>query len=285
MSPSPIPRSDAEPTRGDAHPPAAGADTRIDAQAGHHRLVDQQFGPRAAAYVASAVHAQGEDLTELAALARSRPGSRILDLGCGGGHVAYHVAEHAGEVVAYDLSPSMLAAVENEARRRGLANVRIEQGSCERLPFDAQAFDLVLCRFSAHHWQDLKAGLREARRVLRPDGQAVFIDIVAPESAIADSWLQTFELLRDPSHGRDYRVSEWQATARECGFEPGTPTFRRLRMAFASWVERMWTPAEHVAAIRALQRLAPAAVREHFGIEDDGSFTIDSMSLPMRRAA
>jgi len=232
--------------------------------------------------VASAVHAQGEDLAALADLARSHPGSRILDLGCGGGHVAYHVAPHASEVIAYDLSPSMLAAVEQEARHRELTNVRVAQGSCERLPFDARAFDFVLCRFSAHHWQDLQAGIREARRVLRPGGQAVFIDIVAPESAVLDSWLQTFELLRDPSHGRDYRASEWRAIAGECGFEPGPPTYRRLRMDFASWTERMRTPPDHVTAIRALQRLAPSAVREHFAIEDDGSFTIDSMTLPMR---
>ena len=76
-----------------------------------HALVARQFSPRAAAYVQSAVHAQGEDLAELADFARRNTFARALDLGCGGGHVSFAIAPHVGEVVAYDLSDEMLAAV------------------------------------------------------------------------------------------------------------------------------------------------------------------------------
>nr|WP_310889101.1 hypothetical protein [Gluconacetobacter dulcium] len=54
-------------------------------------------------------------------------------------------------------------------------------------------------------------GLREARRVLAPLGCALFIDVTAPLSALADSWLQTLELLRDVSHVRDCAVAEWMS--------------------------------------------------------------------------
>ena len=55
-------------------------------------LVTAQFGPRPAAYVASHVHAQGEGLQSLVGPVRGLNDARILDLGCGGGHVGFHVA-------------------------------------------------------------------------------------------------------------------------------------------------------------------------------------------------
>ena len=55
----------------------------------HKAVVEAQFGPRAQAYVASAVHASGEDLDQLEALAKAASPRHALDLGCGGGHVAY----------------------------------------------------------------------------------------------------------------------------------------------------------------------------------------------------
>ena len=79
--------------------------------------------PRAAAYVASAVHSSGADLDQIEAFVRGRAGARVLDLGCGGGHVSYRVAPHVREVVACDLTPDMLAQVKRPAAERGLANI------------------------------------------------------------------------------------------------------------------------------------------------------------------
>ena len=81
----------------------------------HDRIVEAQFGPRAKAYVESAVHAQGEDLLALSAVVEAARPVRALDLGCGGGHVAYLLARHAEQVAAVDLSAEMLAAVGSDA--------------------------------------------------------------------------------------------------------------------------------------------------------------------------
>src|SRR6202034_3488194 len=97
----------------------------------HETLVAAQFGPRAAAYVASVTHSQGEDLAQLAAMVAGQDQPRVLDLGCGGGHAAFAVAPVARGVVAYDLSQDMLDAVAAEARRRGLGNIATRQGAVE----------------------------------------------------------------------------------------------------------------------------------------------------------
>lgn len=245
----------------------------------HEAMVASQFGPRAEAYASSAVHAQGEDLRQIAEAAEARRPARALDLGCGAGHAAFCIAPHAGEVVAYDLSPEMLAVVARGAAERGLAHVVTRQGAVEALPFERASFDLVVTRYSAHHWHDLAAGLREARRVLAPGGRMVVSDLASPGPGPRDTFLQAIELLRDPSHVRNLSCDEWTRALREAGFSPGAPVRRRLRLEFASWVGRMRTPAVHVEAIRSLQAGASRDVAEHFVLEPDGSFTAETATI------
>jgi SAM-dependent methyltransferase len=246
-----------------------------------HAFVTDQYAPRAADYVTSVVHSAGEDLDQVEAVLRGHSQARVLDLGCGGGHISYRAAPHVAEVVACDLTADMLAAVQRSAAERGLSNITVQQAAAERLPFTEASFDFVLCRFTVHHWQDWEAGLREARRVLKPSGRAIFIDVVASGEALFDTHLQAVELLRDPSHVRDYSAAEWMAALSRAGFAVTSLTRRRLRMEFDVWIARTRTPATHVAAIRSLQTLTPETVRAHFAIAADGSFDIECLTWEM----
>ncbi len=241
----------------------------------HETLVVDQFGSRAGAYLTSAVHAQGADLEALAALVRRRPEQYALDLGCGAGHVSFAVAPHVRSVVACDLSPEMLDVVARAAAARGFDNLLTQQGVAERLPFTDGEFDCVLSRYSAHHWRDFDAGLREAARVLKPGGIAGIVDSVSVGSALLDTWLQAVELLRDPSHVRSRSRAEWDEAIVRAGLVPGIVRPFRVRLDFAVWIERMRTPPVRADAIRALQALASDSVTRHFAIEADGSFCID----------
>ena len=245
-------------------------------------LVVSQFGRRARAYVESADHATGSDLRRLAAILAARPGGRVLDLGCGGGHVSFTAAPFATEVVAYDLSGEMLAAVRTEATARGLDTIRTEQGPAEHLPFADGSFDVVATRYSAHHWSDLAAALAGMRRVLKPGGVAIVIDTVSPGLSPHDAFLHAIETLRDRSHRRDYTVTEWEVAMRAAGLRPEAPRLAKLRLDFATWIARMATPAMEARAIRALQRQMPADVAAHFALEPDGSFALDTMMVEAR---
>jgi SAM-dependent methyltransferase len=246
-------------------------------------LVDEQFGPQADAYLTSAVHAAGEDLGAIAAIVRGHSGARVLDLGCGAGHVSFAVAPHVAEVIAFDLSAAMLEVVARAAGERGLHNIAIRSGTAEALPFADGEFDFVFSRFSAHHWHDFRKGLAEAARVLRSGGRAAFVDVIASERAVLDTFLQAVELLRDTSHVRDYSKAEWQDAARAAGFALGGTREHRMRLDFAAWVERMRTPEVQVQAIRALQTAVAEEVRRHFAVEPDGSFMLDVLLLELGR--
>ena len=243
----------------------------------HERVVEAQFGPRAKAYVESAVHSQGADLEAIGALAQNA--ELALDLGTGGGHVAYALARHARRVIASDLSSEMLAAVARTAIEKGLSNIETRQAPAEHLPFDDGTFDLVASRFSAHHWRDFEAGLREARRTLKRGGRAAFVDVHAPGQALFDTHLQAIELLRDHSHVRNYSCSQWLDALARARFGLDSCRTWRLRMDFPVWTARMQTPEENVKAIRALQIAASAETKAHFAIEPDGSFLLDVLMI------
>jgi SAM-dependent methyltransferase len=263
----------------------AGANAMSESRS-HEALVGEQFGARASAYLKSAVHAQGADLEALAALVPPGGSARVLDLGCGAGHVSFAAAARAGDVVAYDLSAEMLAVVAQAAVERGLANIATQQGAVERLPFPDASFDAVLSRYSAHHWRDVEAALREAARVLKPGGTLGIVDAVTPGVPLFDTFLQSIELLRDPSHVRNYSRAEWQAALVRAGLKPQMLRPYRVRLDFAVWIERMRTPKLQADAIRALQRAMSEEVVRHFGITPDGSFDLDvALFEAMRPAA
>lgn len=156
----------------------------------HDANVTGQYEDRAGAYVTSSVHAAGEDLDLMARAVAAEGQGHALDVGCGGGHVSFRLAPLVHRIVAHDLTPSMLAAVSVEAERRGIRNIETRQGRAESLPDADATFDIVATRYSAHHWGDLPAGLAEMRRVLKPGGLGLFMDVVSPGDALLDTWLQ-----------------------------------------------------------------------------------------------
>jgi len=203
------------------------------------------------------------------------PQAEVLDLGCGGGHVSFAMAPHVSRLTAFDLSEDMLAVVKAEALERGLDKLHARSGRAEQLPFGDQSFDLVATRFSAHHWADVPAALAEVRRVLRPAGQLVVIDVIAPEQPLFDTVLQSAELLRDASHVRDYRISEWLHMLATAGFDTSVRSQWRLPMAFDAWFARIRTPQLRADAVRDLFERAPEEARQYFAVQTGLSFEID----------
>ena len=248
----------------------------------HHDQVADAFGSTAAAYLTSQTHATGADLQTLAEAIAATPDARVLDMGCGAGHASFAVAPHAKEVVAYDIAQPMLATVEGAANARGLANIRTQQGAAEQLPFADDSFDWVISRMSAHHWHDVPLALAEVRRVLKPGGKVLFIDIAGSDHPLLDTHLQAVELLRDGSHIRDYRADEWIALFEAAGFEASIRERWRIDIEFGSWVARMRTPEPRVVAIRSLWSDSPDEVRRYFDVQEDGSFKLDALMVDAR---
>jgi SAM-dependent methyltransferase len=244
------------------------------------QLSASQFGSKAGNYLTSAVHATGADLERLAALAGRCQPARALDLGCGAGHASFALARGgARHVTAYDPSPDMLGVVAKEAAARGHTNIDTHPGAAEVLPFEHHTFDLVVSRYSAHHWTSVPRALAECARVTAPGGRLVVIDVISPETPLLDTCLQVIEFLRDASHVRDYRLSEWNAMQGAAGFQQPAVSSWKLPQEFQPWIERIGTPPERVAALKAVFAQLPGEVREYFQIGAELSFAIDAAWL------
>ena len=235
--------------------------------------VRQQFGSVADRYATSAVHAGGPDL---AALVDAVPadGARILDVGCGTGHTTLAVAARGTSVVGVDLTEEMLAQGRHLADERGLQNATFVRGDAERLDYQDASFDVVVSRYSAHHFPRPEQAVREIARVLTPGGTFLLVDTVASDTPAQDTLLNAIEVLRDPSHVRDHRVDGWLTMFAAAGFAGETLQRWQIRLAFDAWVTRMQTPEVAVSAIAYLLDGAPHEMRALLAIEPDRSFSI-----------
>ena len=250
----------------------------------HHDNIDKQFGSQASAYLTSAVHASGRDLQRLAERLAAFPQANVLDMGCGAGHASFVAAGKVAAVTAYDLSEQMLNVVKQAAADKGLKNISTCQGYAEALPFADASFEVVISRYSAHHWHDVGQALREVKRVLKPGGLFIQMDIMSPGHPLRDVWLQTVEALRDTSHVRNYSGGEWMAMINDAGLITGNLIVDRLQLEFGSWVTRMRTPEPLCTAIRLYQESASQEVKNYFALQEDGSFSSDTIMVEAFKA-
>lgn len=250
----------------------------------HHDNVEKQFGSQANAYLTSAVHASGRDLQRLAERLSAFPQASVLDMGCGAGHASFVAAQNVTQVVAYDLSSQMLEVVAQAAKEKGLNNIATRQGYAESLPFEDSVFDVVISRYSAHHWHDVGQALREVNRVLKPGGVLIIMDVMSPGHPVRDIWLQTVEALRDTSHVRNYSSGEWLALINDANLITDTLLTDRIPLEFSSWVARMRTPPALVEAIRIYQESASAEVKTYFALQKEGSFASDIIMVEAHKA-
>lgn len=113
-----------------------------------------------------------------------KPSDRVLDLCCGTGDLAFELAPHA-RCLACDFTWEMLArakAKAGQARQSGRAGqtIRFAAADALHLPFPAAQFDAATVGFGVRNLEDLATGLREFRRVLRPNGSLAILEFSQP---------------------------------------------------------------------------------------------------------
>jgi SAM-dependent methyltransferase len=174
----------------------------------HHDLIVDQFTRQAVPFSTASPITDENALRMIVDAARPQPDDRLLDVACGGGIVVCAFAPHVRHATGIDMTPAMLERARRLAGERAIANVSFEQGVAQALPYPNASFDIVVTRFSFHHFPDPLAVLREMRRVVAPNGRLIVVDMYASEdSAKAAEW-NRLEKLRDPSHVRCLSLTE-----------------------------------------------------------------------------
>ena len=117
-----------------------------------------------------------------------RPGDRVLDACCGTGDLAIAAARRGGKVTGLDFSEPML-----ERARAKAPSIEWVRGDVLSLPFPASSFDAVTVGFGVRNVDDLEAGVRELRRVLRPGGRLGILEITRPTGMLAPFYRVWFD--------------------------------------------------------------------------------------------
>jgi demethylmenaquinone methyltransferase/2-methoxy-6-polyprenyl-1,4-benzoquinol methylase len=118
-----------------------------------------------------------------------REGMRVLDVGCGPGILAgqaQEISSSRGQVLGLDPSFGMLS----EAAKRGIA-WRV-QAVAEALPIASRCFDLLSMGYALRHVADLRTTFGEYRRVLKPGGKLLLLEITVPRSPLLRALLKLY---------------------------------------------------------------------------------------------
>jgi demethylmenaquinone methyltransferase / 2-methoxy-6-polyprenyl-1,4-benzoquinol methylase len=118
-----------------------------------------------------------------------RPGDHVLDACCGTGDLARAAwAAGAGHVIGVDFSEGML-----ERARSKSPELEWVQADVLALPFEDASFDSSIVGFGVRNVEDLEAGIRELRRVLRPGGRIGILEITTPRGLLAPFYKLWFD--------------------------------------------------------------------------------------------
>jgi ubiquinone/menaquinone biosynthesis C-methylase UbiE len=164
---------------------------------------------------------------DIAARLAIGPAMRVVEVACGTGIVTRHllgVLPGDATLIATDLSEQMLAVAQQQVSPD--SRLAFQPADAMQLPFDDRSFDAAICQFGLMFFPDKARGLREMRRVLRPDGQLLLSTWDSlqknPVAAMVERVLQQqfpdappsfFEI---PHHMHDAKALE--ALARDAGF-------------------------------------------------------------------
>ncbi len=111
---------------------------------------------------------------------------RILDIACGTGDLSFTLGRKfpGAEVIGLDFVPEMIEVATQKSQRKKAKNVRFLEGDALALPFEDGIFDACTIAFGFRNIPDKDRALAEMKRVLRPGGKVMVLEMTLPEKAL-----------------------------------------------------------------------------------------------------
>lgn len=230
----------------------------------HRDQILDQFTRQATPFSTAGTITDANALRMIVAAAAPAPGDTVLDVACGGGIVVCAFAPHVKRATGIDMTPAMLDRARQHAAEKGVENVAWDRGDVTALPYPDGAFNIVVTRFSMHHFLDPLGVLREMVRVCAPGGRVVVVDMYASDdTAKAAEWNRA-EKLRDPSHVRCLTLPELKALFPSAGLPEPDASFYELRDEIRNLLARSFpNPGDDVKII---EMFAASADDDRLGI-------------------
>lgn len=209
------------------------------------REIDSLGGLKDPDFQSYATHAS--TMRGIAAFLGDLHGQRVLEMGCGLGHIAVLLVRSGAKVTAFDISPMSVLAASRRARINGVEEgLDLVVAAGETLPFADESFDVVLGKGILHHL-DVSIAADELYRVLKPGGKAAFAEPMGMNPLLkfvrnyvpypeknprgADRPLSYREIHEWGRRFAQFRIEEYQLLSmleRGLGFNRPLPLLRKL---------------------------------------------------------
>jgi len=233
-------------------------------EADHQARILDQFTLQAMPFSTANTITDANALRMIVAAATPKPSDTVLDIACGGGIVVCAFAPDVKHATGIDMTPAMLDRARQLAAGKGITNVSWDQGDVGSLPYADGAFDIVVTRFSMHHFLDPIAVLREMVRVCAPAGRVVVVDMYASEDTAKAAEWNRLEKLRDPSHVRCLTLTELKGLFGRVGLPEARVSHYELRDEVRNLLRRSFpNPGDDVKII---EMFAASAKDDRLGI-------------------
>ncbi|MED1480496.1 class I SAM-dependent methyltransferase [Bacillus altitudinis] len=230
---------------------------------------EKQFSQNAENYRDSPIFAAGKELEWMKTAAKAKGDEHLLDIGCAAGHTVFSFSDVISKGIGIDVTPKMIEVATALAEERQLSHITFEQASADALPFSDASFDLVTCRFAAHHFPHLPAAMSEISRVLKKGGKFLLVDHYAPENQAQDDFINHLNRLRDPSHVRESSLSEWKELFADNHLTKEDIRYWDLHIDYQDWIIRGRTPENVQKEIVAHLHAADDETKQLFQLQFD----------------
>jgi SAM-dependent methyltransferase len=237
----------------------------------HDRALASAFDGQAERFERAPVQTDPAALARLVAFAELRPGSLVLDAGCGPGLVCRALLDAGHRVVGVDLSAQMIERARLRCPDSGRATFL--QGSLYELE-PGGPFDAAVSRYVLHHVADPLAFLQRQVELVRPSGVVVLCDHTASPDPTAARWHNGIEALRDTTHTANLSPGAIVDLFLAAGLGSVRLVEEPFSLDFDEWFDR-GTPGLPKAEVRGRIEVGPPSRGFSSRREADGRLAID----------
>jgi len=172
----------------------------------HQEKIQEQFTKQAIPFANLPGHLSSMEM--LISMSKVRKTDIVLDVACGPGLVACEFAKYANKVIGIDITEKMISEAQKKQKIENINNIKWDIGDVTALPYEDNSFNIVLTRYSFHHFVETGIVFKEMIRVCKPNGKIMVIDVSIPDDK--NEFYDQMEKLRDPSHTNALTPKEFQ---------------------------------------------------------------------------